>query len=175
MSFCCSCRTTERSTSQVCVSSRFRDIAHMADPATAYQIVPFPFSEVQSRLSSLLWAGLLPNFPKSPTPPPNPAVLYPTPPPTPPSDTHSASTAPPGPDPDPTTTVAGVSKSSRISESVRKELIFALPYEWTYTRYLMDLMREGENEDTPEYWKEVEEWRIERRRDTGLRKRSLGY
>jgi len=55
-------------------------------------------------------------------------------------------------------------------------LIFAVPYEWTYTRYLFDLMREADGgEEIPDHWKEVEEWRVERRFDTGLRKRLLGY
>jgi hypothetical protein len=29
--------------------------------------------------------------------------------------------------------------------------------------------------EIPDHWKEVEEWRVERRLDTGLRKRLLGY
>lgn len=67
--------------------------------------------------------------------------------------------------------------AGRISETVRKDLIFAPPYEWVYTRYCMDLMREADGDDdkVEGYWKELEEWRVERRKDTGLRKRSLGY
>lgn len=128
----------------------------------AYQIVPFPFSEVQARLTSLYWAGLLPSFPSSPKLPENPSTSDLTPPQTPPADALPAQTP--------------KSLSARISESTRKELIFAVPYEWAYTRYLFDLMREADGgEEIPDHWKEVEEWRVQRRFDAGLRKRLLGY
>jgi hypothetical protein len=65
----------------------------------------------------------------------------------------------------------------RFSESIRGELIFRNPYEWSYTTYLFELMREaqGEGVEVEGYWKEVEGWRKERRDDTGLRKRVLGF
>jgi hypothetical protein len=128
----------------------------------AYQVVPFPFSEVQARLQALYWAGLLPSFPTSPKLPENPSTANLTPPQTPPPDALPAQTP--------------VAASARISESTRKELIFAVPYEWTYTMYLFDLMKEADGgAEIPDHWKEVEEWRVERRLDTGLRKRLLGY
>ncbi|RXK41849.1 hypothetical protein M231_00848 [Tremella mesenterica] len=63
-----------------------RNDRSVAFPLLPYQIVPFPFAEIQARLVALLWAGLLPSFPEHPTLPPNPGNPYftlPTPPPTP--------------------------------------------------------------------------------------------
>lgn len=44
--------------------------------STAYQVVPFPLAQVQARLTSLLWANLLPSFPQHPNLPRNPSNPY---------------------------------------------------------------------------------------------------
>ncbi|ORY29327.1 hypothetical protein BCR39DRAFT_532347 [Naematelia encephala] len=148
----------------------------MAFPGLPYQIVPFPFSEVQARLAALLWAGLLPNFPSHPNPPPNPFLEngYLTPPATPPITIVEADDLPAARDSLPTTKLS--QHPARISERTRRELIFAVPYEWDYTQYAFEIMKEADGGDEIEgYWKQVEGWRKDRRRDTGLRKRLLGY
>lgn len=58
---------------------------------------------------------------------------------------------------------------------MRRELVFGHPYEWTYEEYLMELCLEADGEKTAECWRAVEEWRRDRRSDTGLRKKTLGY
>jgi hypothetical protein len=122
---------------------------------------------------ALLWAGLLPNFPSHPVPPPNPALQATITPPltpnalTPPSETSLFHNKPREKD--------GLGRKERISVAQRKEFIFAVPYEWTYTEYVFSLTAEAEGEGVEQHWKEVEPWRRAQRADTGMRKRFLGY
>lgn len=64
---------------------------------------------------------------------------------------------------------------------MRQKLVIGAGYEWTYTEWLMSLMSEADRAEdgsrytTPEHWRKVEEGRKERRADTTLRKRTLGY
>ncbi|KIR57530.1 hypothetical protein I312_101660 [Cryptococcus bacillisporus CA1280] len=48
----------------------------IAFPALSYQVVPFPLAQVQARLTSLLWANLLPSFPQHPNLPKNHSNPY---------------------------------------------------------------------------------------------------
>ncbi|RXK41848.1 hypothetical protein M231_00847 [Tremella mesenterica] len=48
----------------------------IAFPVLQYQIVPFPFAEIQARLFSFLWSDQLPDFSKHPELPPNPSNPY---------------------------------------------------------------------------------------------------
>lgn len=121
--------------------------------------MPFPLAESQTRLSSYLWAGLLPSFPDHPIPPYNPSNPY--------------SKHPDIPDKDETKTNV---KPPRKVMQTRQQLVFGAPYEWTYQEYLMDLMKEAEVDGVEGgCWKAVEGFRRDQRADTGLRKRTLGY
>ncbi|KAL1407807.1 monooxygenase [Vanrija albida] len=153
-----------------------------------YQIAPFPFAEVQARLAALLWAGLLPNFPDVPTPPPNlgnpyiaqqlalPASGAPTPA---LSDAaHSRASSPPSTPPEgheQPRVVEGKGEPLRHTHRKRKEFIFPNPYEVYWTEYVFSLTREGEDEGTEDYWLAFEQWRADLRNDVFLRKRTLGY
>ncbi|ORY27654.1 hypothetical protein BCR39DRAFT_537734 [Naematelia encephala] len=132
-----------------------------------YQVVPFPLAEVQARLASMLWAGLLPSFPVHPALPPNPTNPYFTPPPTP--GTSTPSTDLDG------HAVAQVDKPIRKVLKMRQKLVFGAPYEWTYEEWLMGLMIEGYEEGVGEEWRRIEDWRRARRNDATLRFRTLGY
>ncbi|WWD16875.1 hypothetical protein CI109_101307 [Kwoniella shandongensis] len=139
----------------------------VAFPQLIYQCVPFPLAQVQARLTSLLWAGLLPSFPAHPTPPPNPTNPFSIP-------SAPATASQPFDNADPTAN----SKPHRKVVLHRQELVFGAPYEWTYSEYLMDLMREADERagrETEDHWKRVEPWRRERREQTDLRKKTLGY
>ena len=127
---------------------------------TEYGIVPFPFGETQTRLTSLLWAGLLPSFPDHPTPPPHLSNPYITQPIT-PLSTPSSSPKP-------------ISKSV----SMREKLFFGAPYHHDYEDHLMLLCLEADERaglETPDHWKAIESWRRERRADIYLRIATLGY
>lgn len=61
---------------------------------------------------------------------------------------------------------------------MRKELVFGSPYHYTYEEFLMSLCLEADERagrETPECWRGIEGWRRERRADTTLRVRTLGY
>lgn len=120
---------------------------------SAYQIVPFPFAEAQSRLVSLFWASLV-SIPLNHAPPPNTANVF--------------TGAPAG----------GLTADTAIRYSIksRKEFIFPNPYEWSYTEDIFRLLKDvDQGEEVPQCWREVEGWRREMRADTGMRKRLLGY
>ncbi|OXG27404.1 monooxygenase [Cryptococcus neoformans Bt15] len=171
----------------------------IAFPALAYQVVPFPLAQVQARLTSLLWANLLPSFPQHPNLPENPSNPYskqstsepftndskiPTLSAPQPDVTVTASATPPT-----TTTVTKVPSSSsqstapldpstRKTLTARQKLLFGTPYEWTYSEYLMSLMSEaddGKEAEVEEHWKKIEPWRREMRDRKDLRKKTLGY
>jgi hypothetical protein len=59
----------------------------------------------------------------------------------------------------------------------RQKLVFGAPYEWEYQEYLMELMVEadGDGAGVEECWKGIEGFRRQKRAETGLRKRTLGY
>ncbi|WVQ83422.1 hypothetical protein IAT38_005563 [Cryptococcus sp. DSM 104549] len=153
-----------------------------------YQMVPFPLSQAQARLASLLWASLLPSFPDHPALPPNPSNPYssqtgPTP-----SDPPASGTeTPSGPGTpalatQPFTSPGAVETPSapavRKMLAARRHLLFGAPYEWTYSEFLMGLMAEadkGKEGEVPDHWKKVEGWRRELRAQTDLRKKTLGY
>ncbi len=151
---------------------------HLADLKTAYQVVPFPLAELQSRVISLLWAKLLPSFPTHPELPPNPSNPYWTPPDTPPTSS---------PSPQPSSAVNGSNEIAHSAASpptapvrqvlsTRQKLVFGASYEWVYCEYLMSLMQEADREEkTEDYWRVIEGFRKERRADSTLRKRTLGY
>lgn len=136
-----------------------RQIFRMNADQIEYQVVPFPLAETQTRLSSLLWAGLLPSFPRDPTPPHNPSNPYSAPP-----GNHSS----PG-------SGNGNAAPPRKALKTKQKLVFGAPYEWTYQEWLMGYMREADPDGSDPVWQGIEEFRRERRADTGLRKRTLGY
>ncbi|ODO04555.1 hypothetical protein I350_05159 [Cryptococcus amylolentus CBS 6273] len=167
-----------------------RSLAFLVLP---YQMIPFPFAQVQARLSSLLWAGLLPSFPAHPTLPPNASNPY---------QQEEESPAPvpaSNPDPYPNPTASGTSTpgasntyttssaetpskpSTRKMMQVRRQLLFGAPYEWDYSEFLMGIMAEadagegGEGKKVEEHWKKIEPFRRELREQTDLKKRTLGY
>ena len=62
--------------------------------------------------------------------------------------------------------------------AMRRELVFGSPYQWVYEEYLMSLCFEADENagrDVPACWTRIEDWRVDRRKDVGLRKRLLGY
>ncbi|KAL7419479.1 monooxygenase [Cryptotrichosporon argae] len=128
-----------------------RECFRLAKLIAAFQVVPFPFTEVQARLVAYLWAGLLPSFPEHPSPPPN---------------TTNPITAP-----------AQVSAPPvRRVFATRREYVFPNPYEFKWCEYVFSLLAEAyEGRDVEDHWKAIEDWRRARRADTGLRKRTLGY
>lgn len=133
-----------------------------------YQVVPFPLFEIQSHLVALLWSGRLPDFPANPSLPPHPRDDQPTSLPSPPSEDDGspshplavAKTAPPA--------------KKRYTEIIRGALVFGFPYEYTYSNYLLGLCAPADGGEE-EGWGKVEDWRWDLRRDTGLRRRTLGY
>ncbi|KAK8861227.1 hypothetical protein IAR55_002046 [Kwoniella newhampshirensis] len=136
----------------------------IAFPQLIYLCVPFPLAQAQGRLTSLLWAGLLPSFPDHPAPPPNPSNPY-------------SITAAPAKSADTSEGLPPTDlKPHRKVISTRQELVFGAPYEWTYSEFLMDLMSEADKGKMVEdHWKRIEPWRRERRANTDLRKKTLGY
>ena len=125
-----------------------------------YGVVPFPLAEAQARLTALLWANLLPSFPSHPVLPPNPSNPYSVPFPIPPA-------SPPA-----------QAQAIRKSMATRQLLVFGSPYHYDYEDVLMSLCLEADQRagaETPERWKRVEQWRRDKRADTGLRVRTLGY
>lgn len=166
----------------------------IAFPALSYQVVPFPLAQVQARLTSLLWANLLPSFPEHPALPENPSNPYSKQSVSVPSINHLDVSSLSAPQPDitvtaaatpPTTTTKVCSSSSpsttpldRKTLSARQKLLFGTPYEWTYSEYLMSLMSEaegGKEAEVEEHWKKIEPWRREMRDRKDLRKKTLGY
>ncbi|WVQ74674.1 hypothetical protein IAR50_004278 [Cryptococcus sp. DSM 104548] len=158
-----------------------RSLAFLVLP---YQMVPFPFAQVQARLSSLLWAGLLPSFPAHPTLPPNASNPYqqedpPSSGPTPPSGSSTPSAS----NTYTTSSAETPSKpSTRKMMQVRRQLLFGAPYEWEYSEFLMGIMKEadagegtGKGKKVEEHWKRIEPFRRELREQTDLKKRTLGY
>ncbi|OCF34111.1 hypothetical protein I316_04059 [Kwoniella heveanensis BCC8398] len=162
----------------------------MAFPVLAYQVVPFPLAQVQARLFSLLWADLLPSFPQHPSLPHNPSNPFSQP----TADevgneTRTAAGEPFNTSSDPVALAPEAAKQGnprskgngdkprKVMEKM-KALVFGHPYEWTYSEFLMSLMAEadkGRAGDIEEHWKKIEDWRIARREDPTLRKRTLGY
>ncbi|WVR04176.1 hypothetical protein IAU60_001176 [Kwoniella sp. DSM 27419] len=133
----------------------------IAFPVLAYQVVPFPLAQVQARLISLLWAGLLPSFPAHPKLPPNPSNPY--------SKTTDAEGSTSQPEPQQNV------QPRKVVQKMR-ELVFGAQYEWVYSEFLMGLCAEADEAGkVPEYWRRTEGWRRARREDTTLRKRTLGY
>ncbi|ODN83922.1 hypothetical protein L198_07619 [Cryptococcus wingfieldii CBS 7118] len=163
-----------------------RSLAFLVLP---YQMVPFPFAQVQARLSSLLWAGLLPSFPAHPTLPPNASNPYqqeeesPAPVPASNPDPTASETSTPGTSNTYTTSSAETPSkpSTRKMMQVRRQLLFGAPYEWDYSEFLMGIMAEadagegGEGKKVEEHWKRIEPFRRELREQTDLKKRTLGY
>ncbi|KAL7419903.1 monooxygenase [Cryptotrichosporon argae] len=163
-----------------------KDDRTVAFPALPYQVVPFPLAEMQARLVSLLWAGLLPSFPAHPRLPPNPNNPYcgssdpdaaggatDAPAPAADTDAHADPGAVTGTRTD-TDTAAPPAAAPRTVFRQRKQLVFVAPYEWTYTSYLMSLTAEAEAASAA-CWRHVEDWRRARRADSALRARTLGY
>jgi hypothetical protein len=152
----------EPSLSQACVSGR-RSLSSPARQLTdaAYQIVPFPFAEVQARLAAYLWADLLPSLPEHLSPPPNRNNPFYS------SRNLDADNAP---------LEDVVAKPLRHSIKSRAEYIFPVPYEWEYSEYVFGLLKDGDvGVEVEDHWRAIEPWRREQRADTGLRKRLLGY
>ena len=148
-----------------------------------YQLVPFPFAEVQAHLVALLWAKLLPNFPEHPSPPPNPSNPYSSAPTAPPE-------SPPGSEPlsplsqDPINGVDGITRRAKeIPEeaaprkvlAMRRALVFGDPYEFTFSEYMFSLISEANDGSWSEAWKRIEPWRLARREDKALRGKVVGY
>ncbi|WVQ94688.1 hypothetical protein IAU59_001768 [Kwoniella sp. CBS 9459] len=164
----------------------------MAFPVLAYQVVPFPLAQVQARLFSLLWADLLPSFPDHPKLPHNPSNPFSQP----LKDSSDevadesklAAGEPFNTSSDPVVSPEAAkqgdprSKQNSKSEKPRKvmekmkALVFGHPYEWIYSEFLMSLMAEAEKgKQVEDHWRKTEDWRIARREDPTLRKRTLGY
>ncbi|WRT65333.1 uncharacterized protein IL334_002276 [Kwoniella shivajii] len=150
-------------------------------PTLSYQNVPFPLAQVQARLTAFLWADLLPTFPDHPDLPPNPTNPYSQQPPSENGDSTirvDGNGKDVGIDPPESTSTSTLTRKPRKVLQRIRHLVFGAPYEWTYSEYLMDLFREADNNAgraTEDYWKQIESFRRERREDTGLRKRLLGY
>jgi hypothetical protein len=53
-------------------------------------------------------------------------------------------------------------------------LVLGFPYEFTYCDYLLELCSKADGGEAGG-WGKVEDWRWELRKDTGLRRRTLGY
>ncbi|WVF66927.1 hypothetical protein IAT40_001670 [Kwoniella sp. CBS 6097] len=162
----------------------------MAFPVLAYQVVPFPLAQVQARLFSLLWADLLPSFPEHPKLPHNPSNPFSQPPETAANESKDGSKVAAGepfntssdPVASPEAAKQGDPKTKSNGEKPRKvmekmkALVFGNPYEWIYSEFLMGLMAGAEQgRDVEDHWKKIEDWRIARREDATLRKRTLGY
>ncbi|KAK6907093.1 hypothetical protein I203_101082 [Kwoniella mangroviensis CBS 8507] len=151
-------------------------------PTLSYQNVPFPLTQVQSRFTAYLWAGLL-ELPEQITLPPNPSNPYSS------SqqeikddkaadsfNTSSSSSQDKG-SVDPPQPTAEPKKPRKVLQRIR-HLVFGAPYEWTYSEFLMDFMTQSDQKhgvETEDHWKKIEGWRRDRRADTSLRKRMLGY
>ncbi|WWC60060.1 uncharacterized protein I303_102623 [Kwoniella dejecticola CBS 10117] len=151
-------------------------------PTLSYQNVPFPLAQVQARFTAYLWAGLLTGLPDHPKSPPNPSNPY--------SSTAESESKPNAgavngdeaikrdeEDKGQVDPPQPAKKPRKVLQRI-KQLVFGAPYEWTYSEFLMDFMTrsdEAHGVKTKEYWKKVEQFRRDRREDTGLRKRTLGY
>ncbi|WVW79900.1 hypothetical protein I302_101870 [Kwoniella bestiolae CBS 10118] len=167
-------------------------------PTLSYQNVPFPLAQVQSRFTAYLWAGLL-DLPEKIQLPHNPSNPYSS------SVTetkdgkaadsfNTSSSSPPAgtpstraPEPeeakedkgsvDPPQPSVEPKKPRKVLQRI-KHLVFGAPYEWTYSEFLMGFMTRSDERygrETENHWRRVEGWRRDRREDTGLRKRMLGY
>ncbi|EIW66197.1 hypothetical protein TREMEDRAFT_13077, partial [Tremella mesenterica DSM 1558] len=160
----------------------------IAFPVLQYQIVPFPFAEIQARLFSFLWSDQLPDFSKHPELPLNPSNPYSqssnstlhskSVPSSSLNTAHSAHFSTTSTNKGPHS--VGGSDPIRKVVTMRQKLVFGAPYEWTYSEFLMRLMDEAEDQFEKKEldgWRKVEIWRRERREEIaqGLRKKLLGY
>jgi hypothetical protein len=137
---------------------------------TVYQVVPFPLFEIQSHLVALLWSGRLPDFPAHPSLPPHPREDQAASLPSPPNEVDGSPLA----HAPPSLVAPPPPAKKRYTEIIRGTLVFGFPYEFTYSNYLLHLCAAADGGEQGG-WGKVEDWRWDWRRDTGLRKRTLGY